>query len=72
MAKYVYVRCGGMVLPLAPLNHEPYKVLEAGEKFFTISLSGREDMISEDHLKPYLGGPVVPALPPARGRHPHI
>ncbi len=56
--------------PLAPLYHGPYKVLQAGDKFFTISLGGREDTVSVDCLKPHLGGPVVPAEPPARGRPP--
>jgi hypothetical protein len=34
------VRRGGVVPPLAPLYHGPYKVLQAGSKFFTISLGG--------------------------------
>ena len=37
-AEYVFVRRGGVVPPLAPLYHGPYKVLQAGEKFFTNSL----------------------------------
>ncbi len=69
-AEYVFVRRGGVVPPLAPLYHGPYKVLQAGDKFFTISLGGREDTVSVDRLKPHLGGPVVPAEPPARGRPP--
>ncbi len=44
--------------------------LQAGDKFFTISLGGREDTVSVDRLKPHLGGPVVPAEPPSRGRPP--
>jgi hypothetical protein len=66
----VFVRRGGVVPPLAPLYHGPYKVLQAREKFFTISLGGREDTVSVDRLKPHLGSPVVPAEPPARGRPP--
>jgi hypothetical protein len=69
-AEYVFLRRGGLVQPLAPLYHGPYKMLQAGRKFFTISLGGREDTVSVDRLKPHLGGPVVPALPPARGRPP--
>ena len=49
--EYMYVQRGGVVPPLAPLYHGPYKVLEAGKKFFTISLRGREDTISVDRLK---------------------
>jgi hypothetical protein len=69
-AEYVYVRCGNMVPHLATLYHGIYKVLEAGKKFFIISLGGQEDMVSVDHLKPHLGGPVVPASLPARGHLP--
>jgi hypothetical protein len=69
-AEYVFMRRGGVVLPLAPLYHGPYMVLQAGSKFFTISLGGREDTVSVDRPKLHLGGPVVPALPPARGRPP--
>jgi hypothetical protein len=29
-------------------------------------------MVSVDHLKPHLGGPVVPASPPARGHPPRV
>jgi hypothetical protein len=68
----VYVRRGNMVPHLAPLYHGIYKVLEVGKKFFIISLGGREDMVSVDHLKPHLGGPVVPASPPARGHPPRV
>ncbi len=42
-AEYVFVRCGGMVPPLALLYHRPYKVLQAGSKFFTINLGGHEE-----------------------------
>jgi hypothetical protein len=70
-AEYVYVRRGGVVPPLAPFIG-PCRVLEAGKKFFTISLGGREDTVSVDRLKPHLGGPVDSALPPARGRPPRI
>ena len=61
-AEYVFVRRGSVVPPLAPLYHGPYKVLQAGDKFFTISLGGREDTVSVDRLKPHLGGPVVPEV----------
>ncbi len=32
------------------------KSFEAGKKFSVISLGGLEDMVSEDSLKPHLGG----------------
>ena len=68
-AEYVYVGRGDLVPPLA---HGLHKVLEAGQNFFIISLGGREDTVSVDRLKPHLGGPVEPALPPARGHPPRI
>ncbi len=37
------------------------KSSEAGNKLSVISLKGREDIVSVDGLKPYLGGLVVPA-----------
>ncbi len=69
-AEYVFVRRGGMVPPLAPLYHGLYRVLQAGSKFFTISLGGREDTVSVDRLKLHLRGPVVPALQPTGGHPP--
>ena len=69
-AEYVYIRRGGTVPPLAPLYHGPYKVLAPGKKFFKVSLGGKPETVSVDRLKPHLGGPVVPADPPLRGRPP--
>jgi hypothetical protein len=57
---------------LAPLYLGVFKMLEAGKKFFIISLGGREDMVSVDRLKSHLGGPVVLASPAPRCHPPRV
>jgi hypothetical protein len=70
-ARFVYIRRGGVIPPLAPLYHGPYAVLEAGEKTFRLFIDDREEVVSVDRLKPHLGtAPVLPATPPARGHPP--
>jgi hypothetical protein len=67
-ARFVYIRRGGVVPPLAPLYHDPFGVLEAGEKTFRLLIGGLEEVISVDCLKPHLGtAPVLPASLPAWG-----
>jgi len=68
-ATFVYVRCGGVSLPLTPVYSGPYAVIQKNPKSFTVDLGGRHDVISVDHLKPHVGSaPVVPASAPRRGR----
>jgi hypothetical protein len=68
-ARFVYVKKGGVVPPLAPLYQGPFAVIESGPKFFQVSIGGRREVITVDRLKPYLGtAPVEPAAPTARGR----
>jgi transposase InsO family protein len=68
-AEYVYVRRGGVVPPLSPLYQGPYRVLEKSQKFFSLEVGGRTEVVSVDRLKPHLGkAPISPALPPQRGR----
>jgi transposase InsO family protein len=68
-ARFVYVRRGGVVPPLAPLYQGPYAVLQSGPKFFRIMIGGKPDNVSVDRLKPHLGEiPVEPATPAPRGR----
>ncbi len=46
-------------------------MLQRGPKVFTLEVGGREEVVSVDRLKPYLGGEAVsPAVPPRRGRPP--
>jgi len=70
-ARYVYVRRGGQVQPLAPLYAGPYLVVEAGPKTFKVQVGDNVETLSVDRLKPHTGGdPVQPAVPPRRGRPP--
>ena len=68
-AQFVYVRRGGCVPPLVPVYSGPYRVQHAGPKFFAIQLGDKVEKVSVDRLKPHTGPlPVVPAVPPKRGR----
>jgi hypothetical protein len=68
-AEYVYVRRGGVITPLSPLYQGPYRVLERSQKFLSLEVGGRTEVVSVDRLKPHLGkAPISPALPPQRGR----
>jgi hypothetical protein len=70
-ASHVYVRRVGALPPLAALYVGPYEVLERTDKYFRLSVGGREEAVSIDRLKPHLGvGPFSAALPAARGRPP--
>ncbi len=67
----IYVRRGGNLPPLAPLNAGPYAVLERGEKVFRLQVGDREEAASVDRLKLHTGAePVQPAAPLKRGRPP--
>lgn len=70
-ARWVYVRRGGQVRPLANNYDGPYQVVEARRKTFTVLVGAREEVISRDRLKPHLGE-AEPGLaaPPRRGRPP--
>jgi len=69
-ATYVFVRRGAVSSPLAPQYDGPYLVKQRGQKVFQVEMGGRLEVVSVDRLKPYLGQPVDPALPPRRGRPP--
>jgi hypothetical protein len=49
-AKFGYIRNGGSVLQLSPPYENPFAVVEAGPKFFTVDISGRRETISVDWL----------------------
>ena len=68
---FVFVRRDAYRLPLAPSRDGPFCVLERGEKFFILDISGRRDSVSVDRLKPaYIDSneqlPVT--MPRKRGR----
>ena len=68
-ADYVYMRRGGVVPPLAPQYQGPYEVLARSQKFFSLAVGGRTEVVTVDRLKPHLGrAPVSAASPPQRGR----
>ncbi len=50
--------------PLLPPYLGPYRVLQAGPKFFSVDLDGQQEQVSVDCLKPQLGSvPLVPTVP---------
>ncbi len=68
-ARFVYVRRGGCVPPLAPLYMGPYEVLAKHAKTFTLKMGDKSEVVSVDRLKPHTGtSPVAPAAPPVWGR----
>jgi hypothetical protein len=70
-ADFVYVRRGAVASSLSPLYSGLYRVISRGEKTFHVDIGGRDEVISADRLKPYLGqAPVQPASPSKRGRPP--
>ena len=52
MCDFVFVRRDAYRPPLAPPYHGSFRVLERGEKFFILDVSGRRDSVSVDRLKP--------------------
>ena len=68
-ARYVYVKRGGTIPPLAPIYSGPYRVLHAGPKVFILEVGATRESVLVDRLKPHAGQlPVIPALPAKRGR----
>ena len=68
---YVFIRRDAHRTPLQMLYEGPYRVLQRGEKAFTVDIGGRAELISIDRLKPARLDPDLPvqvAQTPARGR----
>jgi transposase InsO family protein len=69
--KYVFVKKGGSLAPLASNYDGPYEVVKHGLKYFIVKIGDKDDTVSVDRLKPYLGSAVPEAVrPPTRGRPP--
>jgi hypothetical protein len=70
-ACFVYVRPPPAAPALTPAYRGPYRVVEEGEKSFSILVGGRADSVLVDRLKPHVGGEEkVLGLPPRRGQPP--
>ena len=70
-AKFVFVREDASKPSLSPLYRGPYLVMEWRSKFFHLQIGTKIDAVSVDRLKPVISDcPVVPAVPPPRGRPP--
>jgi len=66
---FVFVRKGPPGGPLGAKFSGPFRVAELRAKIALLDIGERREWVSVDRLKPFLGKePVVPALPPARGR----
>jgi cleavage and polyadenylation specificity factor subunit 1 len=69
-ASHVYIRSPPASPSLVPQYRGPYEVIRRSPKYFILKLGSRFDAVSIDRLKPHVGGAVVPAAPPRRGRPP--
>jgi len=70
--EFVFVREDAVTSPLSQLYRGPYCVLKRSDKFFVLQIGDKEDSVSVDRLKPvFSSNPVVPAVPPVRGRPRH-
>ena len=67
--KFVFVRDDTVKPTLAPRYRGPYLVIDKKSKYFRLQIGSKQDSVSVDRLKPVYGDtPIVPALPPPRGR----
>ena len=67
--KFVFVRDDTVKPTLAPRYRGPYLVVDKQSKYFRLQIGSKQDSVSVDRLKPVYGDtPIVPALPPPRGR----
>jgi hypothetical protein len=65
IADFVYVRSPPNSPALSLAYRGPYRVLARGDKFFTLQVGSREDVVTVDRLKPHTGGtPDAAAAPP--------
>lgn len=71
-AEYVFIRHDAHRSPLQAPYDGPFRVLQAGPRFFRVMLGANEEMVSVDRLKPahMLRDEVEVAQPARRGRPP--
>ena len=61
----MYVRRGGVKLPLTPTYSGPFVVVSKSPKCFVLDLGDRQESVSVDRLKPHAGLTVfTPAMAP--------
>ena len=62
---YVYLRNDAYQKPLSRPYSGPHRIVETGDKFFTLEINGRQDKVSIDRLKvAHLPSPTTPTLAP--------
>ena len=67
----MYVRRGGVKLPLTPAYSGPFVVVSKSPKCFVLDLGDRQESVSVDRLKPHAGLTIfTPATAPRCGRPP--
>jgi hypothetical protein len=69
-AAFVYVRSPPAAPALSPSYRGPYAVHKRATKFFVLRIGSRFEAVTIDRLKPHLGGPASPVVPPRRGSPP--
>ena len=72
-SQFVFLRRDSHRTPLQRPYEGPYRVLQHGDKTFTLDMGGKDKVVSVDRLKPaHLDNeqPIVVAQPPRRGRPP--
>ena len=70
-SQYIFIRRDSHRTPLQRPYEGPFKVLQPGEKNFTIDIGGRKDTVSVDRLKPaHIEFQVPVAVAKHRGRPP--
>jgi hypothetical protein len=69
--KFVYIRKGGVLPPLAARYDGPYEVKARRPKYFDILVGQTVEKVYVDRLKPHMGAdPAAVAQPPRCGRPP--
>ena len=69
LSSHVFVQHYATRTPLQQPYYGPYRVIKRSDKYFILDISGRQDMVSVDRLKPELppttshASPMTPTIP---------